>query len=91
MKRNSILMLAIGMMAICIGMAACNNDSSSKDKAKTEAKVADADHIYQCPMHAEITSDKLEKCSKCGMDLELVKKSEMKKAEVPAVKDSTKK
>lgn len=28
---------------------------------------------YSCPMHAEITSDKPGKCSKCGMDLKASK------------------
>ena len=28
------------------------------------------DHIYSCPMHPEVTSNKPGKCSKCGMNLE---------------------
>jgi hypothetical protein len=37
----------------------CKCSSCSKETAKK----------YSCPMHAEITSDKPGKCSKCGMDL----------------------
>ncbi|MEO7768970.1 MAG: heavy metal-binding domain-containing protein [Ferruginibacter sp.] len=28
---------------------------------------------YTCPMHADVTSDKPGKCSKCGMDMTEVK------------------
>lgn len=40
-----------------------------------------AQHIvlYTCPMHPDVTSDKPGKCPKCGMDLSLSKKEEMKK------------
>lgn len=33
---------------------------------------------YNCPMHPEIVSDKPGKCSKCGMNLTLSKKEQMK-------------
>ena len=33
---------------------------------------------YSCPMHPEVTSDKPGKCSKCGMNLTLSKKEQMK-------------
>ncbi len=53
--------------ACCAGMkTACD---MNKDKmVKT----------YTCPMHADIKSDKLGSCSKCGMDLK-EKKMDMKK------------
>lgn len=35
--------------------------------------------IYSCPMHPDVTADKPGKCSKCGMDLLLSKKEQMKK------------
>ena len=41
-------------------------DKSSVDKKHTKQDMAT---MYMCPMHNEITSDKLGKCSKCGMDL----------------------
>ena len=39
-----------------------------------------AEHIafYACPMHPDVTMDKPGKCPKCGMDLSLSKKEEMK-------------
>ena len=33
---------------------------------------------YACPMHPEMTSDKPGKCSKCGMNMTLSKKEQMK-------------
>ena len=33
---------------------------------------------YSCPMHPDVTSDKPGKCSKCGMDLTLSKKEQLK-------------
>ncbi|MEP7255505.1 MAG: heavy metal-binding domain-containing protein, partial [Ferruginibacter sp.] len=42
-------------------------------KSETEASA-----VYSCPMHADVTSDKPGKCSKCGMDLTKSKKTEMK-------------
>jgi|SRR5436190_15711473 len=34
--------------------------------------------MYVCPMHADVTSNEPGKCPKCGMDLNLSKKEEMK-------------
>ena len=44
-------------------------------KMKSDMKKNKMEHaaVYACPMHPEIKSDKKGKCSKCGMDLELVK------------------
>lgn len=38
-----------------------------------DRKEVAAKTVYTCPMHADVTSDKPGKCSKCGMDLELSK------------------
>ena len=73
-----MLFVIVGFMAMGLNLTSCSNKSN-------------ADTIYQCEMHADVTSDKAGKCSKCGMDLTPVKKSEMKKAETPAATDSTKK
>lgn len=35
--------------------------------------------LYSCPMHPDVKMDKPGKCPKCGMDLVLSKKEEMKK------------
>jgi len=35
--------------------------------------------LYSCSMHPDVTSDKQGKCPKCGMDLSLSNKEEMKR------------
>lgn len=40
-------------------------------KADTKSELKS--ETYVCPMHPDIKSDKLAKCSKCGMNLEKVK------------------
>lgn len=30
------------------------------------------EHVFACPMHSEITGKEGDKCSECGMDLEMV-------------------
>ena len=52
-------------------------------KAKANSKENAAGTVittyYACPMHPDVTSDKPGKCSKCGMDLTLSKKEQLKK------------
>jgi periplasmic mercuric ion binding protein len=43
-----------------------------------DRKEVAAKAVYTCPMHADVTSDKEGKCSKCGMSLTLSKKEAMK-------------
>lgn len=45
----------------------CCKYERKEDAVKGEAPATAA--VYVCPMHADITSDKPAKCSKCGMDL----------------------
>jgi predicted nucleic acid binding AN1-type Zn finger protein len=69
---------------VALILSACNNsskkveqtnstDSSKVQTVKTTAfdtttlKAGDA--FYQCPMHAEVLSNKMDKCPKCEMDL----------------------
>lgn len=51
-------------------------------KAKQTTSKKDSSTItiasYTCPMHPEVTSTKPGKCAKCGMDLNLSKKEQMK-------------
>ena len=49
----------------------------SKEKDATSALPVFA-RQYSCPMHSDIISDKPGKCSKCGMDLTVSKKEQMK-------------
>ena len=42
-------------------------DAKSSTEKKTDKK--DVAMTFTCPMHSEVTSDKIGKCPKCGMDL----------------------
>ncbi len=58
--------------AIIIAFAACN----TKQTAETTTTTEQSDQLYACPMHPEVTGKKGEKCSKCGMELTDLVKSE---------------
>jgi hypothetical protein len=49
----------------------------TQEKAGKKDKTAHA-AVYTCTMHPDVTSDKPGKCPKCGMDLVLSKKEQMK-------------
>lgn len=57
--------------------------ASSSLFAQSKAGKADTTKhatFYSCPMHADVKSEKPGKCSKCGMDLKLSGKEQMKTA-----------
>lgn len=47
-----------------------HNDSTMNHK---ENKMMDESNAYSCPMHPDVHGNKNDKCSECGMDLELSK------------------
>lgn len=51
---------------------------AQKDKMNKSKSSAIVSAKYTCPMHPDVSSDKPGKCSKCGMDLLLSKKEQMK-------------
>lgn len=69
--KTKIMTMAM-MLTISAFIASCGSSETKKDDktttVPTEAKT------YACPMHPEVTSDKPGTCSKCGMDLQEVKK-----------------
>lgn len=86
MKKTFIL----SAVAISAMLGACNNSSSTNegktsqaDTVKTQpavnnfdtAALKTGDVFYQCPMHPEEISATTGTCSKCGMDLEKMKKN----------------
>jgi len=71
MKRLIILMLMIASTSAIFAQKA-------KQSKSTKGQTTTAMASYACPMHPEVTSDKPGKCSKCGMDLTLSKKEQMK-------------
>lgn len=48
-------------------------------KSKKTATTAKRQANYSCPMHPDVKSNKPGKCTKCGMDLTLSKKEQMKR------------
>lgn len=69
---KKFMMLLIAALTINSVFVFAQEKAGKKDTAQ---------HIvlYTCPMHPDVTSDKPGKCPKCGMDLSLSKKEEMKK------------
>ena len=63
-----LLMAAFSIMTITV---------FSQEKA---GKIDTTQHtsLYTCPMHSDVVSDKPGKCPKCGMDLQLSGKEQMK-------------
>lgn len=71
MKRLIILMLMIASVTAIFAQKAKQTTSKKDSSTITIAS-------YTCPMHPEVTSTKPGKCAKCGMDLNLSKKEQMK-------------
>jgi transcription initiation factor IIE alpha subunit len=68
------------ILFIAIAVAATFTCFAQKDALNKPNKDASVKLLYSCPMHPDVTSDKPGKCSKCGMDLGLSKKEQMKTA-----------
>lgn len=71
MKKVIILIIAI-----------TTSFGSFAQKAKANSDANKSNNVistYSCPMHPDEVSDKPGKCSKCGMDLVLSKKEQMKR------------
>lgn len=64
--------LFILLIAITAALATSAQDKAGK-KDTTKATA-----LYACPMHADVVSSKPGKCPKCGKDLVLSKKEQMK-------------
>lgn len=70
---KKVIILAIAMVASFCTFA-------QKAKSATIADSATVHLKYSCPMHADVTSNEPGKCTKCGMELMLSKKEQMKTA-----------
>ena len=70
MKKVIILLIAITASFGSFAQKAKANSDANKEGAVI--------NTYSCSMHPDEVSDKPGKCSKCGMDLVLSKKEQMK-------------
>lgn len=53
---------------LAMTLASCNSKAKETENVSTESSTKTGD-LFACPMHPEVTGEKGEKCSKCGMEL----------------------
>ncbi len=91
-KKIILLVVISGLSGFYFGQSSVTSPAAKQQIAKQSKNTTIADSkIYVCPMHAHITSDKIESCPICGMDLVLTKTPaaiEENSAVLPAVRIS---
>ena len=78
MKRSFITIVLIsGIFSCSFIVTSCGGKAKQEQTEETNTTKPDSTlTVYACSMHPDITGKKGDKCSKCGMDLEEVKKSD---------------
>jgi Cu(I)/Ag(I) efflux system membrane fusion protein len=66
MKKNSIVRLALSLLAAVLVLVACGDDA---EKKVTAAHAHSEKEQYTCPMHPQIVQEGPGTCPICGMDL----------------------
>lgn len=83
---NTSIKISLLASTLTLGVlfTSCNNSNNNQHHTSdaTEQQTTDAKGVYACPMHHEITGKQSDKCSKCGMDLELVQKDNSENVDV---------
>ncbi len=81
-----ITVLITGFLAGSVLVTSCNSKKTEQQEQKEDedhehAEGEDHDHdmVYACTMHPEVIGKEGDKCSKCGMKLELVKSTDSTK------------
>ena len=69
--KTKIILSSVAIATLFI--FSCNSGAKKETTPSTQTAAAAS---YVCPMHPEIKSDKPAQCSECGMDLELVAKTD---------------
>ena len=69
----------LGITVAVTTLTACNNTGTNKDKTSNMSTEQHSNHnqAYVCPMHSEIVGVKGDKCTKCGMELQPIKKDKV--------------
>ena len=76
-KSFSTLALISGIISYSVIVTSCSSKAKQEQTEENNATKSDSTQmVYACSMHPDITGKKGDKCSKCGMDLEEVKKSD---------------
>ena len=78
MKKSFItLALISGIISYSFIVTSCGSKAKQEQTEENNGTKSDSTQIvYPCSMHPDITGKKGDKCSKCGMDLEEVKKTD---------------
>ena len=86
MKKPIVTLLITGFLVGPILLTGCNSKKAEQQEQKEDEEdehEEGSDHgqeqVYACPMHPEVTGKEGDKCSKCGMKLELVKNTDSTK------------
>lgn len=77
--KKSLLTIAFFITALLVGsqlMMSCGGKTEQTTESNDQAKPDSTAVVYACSMHPEVTGKEGDKCSKCGMKLEAVKKAD---------------
>ena len=72
--KTKIILSSAALAALFI--LSCSNGAKKDSPAVTEKAASTTAALYTCPMHPNVKSDKPAQCPDCGMDLELVAKTD---------------
>jgi hypothetical protein len=69
--------MTIGTLTCSVLVTSCSSKAKQEKTDEHDAMKSDSTQlVYACSMHPDVTGKKGDKCSKCGMNLEEVKKSD---------------
>lgn len=83
MKKSVIVIILLGGLFLSgtLLFTSCNSKKNEQQEQKEaegheHKEGEDHDVVYACSMHPEVTGKEGDKCSKCGMKLEAMKKAD---------------
>ncbi len=66
---KSMLKIPVYALSAIIYLTSCGNDTTENHEHSGHSEHS-GEHIFDCPMHPEVTGKENDKCPKCGMKLE---------------------